>query len=161
MPTNLIRRKLDRPSAAPSGTREARPERIALLKAGRISLRLRLLDTRTADLIWRALPLHSIVETWGDSIHFDTPLKTGRERTAKLNVDAGEVCFWSEDERVVLAWGPTPISRPTEIRLMRPCNIWAVALDDPTSLSVVTPGEKVSLHRAESATAQTPAGSKA
>lgn len=149
MPTNFIRRKLEdadprpRPRAAtPAG------ERYVRLEAGRRGVLLKLYATRTADLIWSALPLYSIAETWGDSLHFDTPLKTGRERTARLNVAPGDVCFWVEDERVVLAWGPTPISRPGEVRLMRPCNIWAVSVDDPACLSGVTPGEKVSLTRA-------------
>lgn len=148
MPTNLIRRpkhELPKKDAKP---RAPTPERIALLKAGAISIRLRLLQTRTADLIWNALPLYSIVETWGDSIHFDTPLKTGRERSARLNVSIGDVCFWTEDERVMLAWGPTPISRPGEVRLMRPCNIWATAIDAPEALSSVTPGEKAVLEKA-------------
>lgn len=145
MPTNLIRKDLDERPAPTATKRAPAPERIALLKAGRTSVRIRLLQTRTADLIWRALPLHSIVETWGDSIHFDTPLKLGRERTAKLNVAPGDVCFWTEDERVVLAWGPTPISRPNEVRMMRPCNVWAETLDDPSVLAAVTPGEKAVL----------------
>ena len=139
MPTNLIRQKLDERPKAAATKRTPTLERVAVLAAGRVSVRIRLLQTRTADLIWRALPLHSIVETWGDSIHFDTPLKIGRERTAKLNVATGDVCFWTEDERVVLAWGPTPISRPGEVRLMRPCNIWAEAIDDPSALAVVQP----------------------
>ena len=148
MPTNLIRQKLDERPAAAATKRAPVAERLAVLTAGRVSVRIRLHQTRTADLIWRALPLHSIVETWGDSIHFDTPLKIGRERTAKLNVAPGDVCFWTEDERVVLAWGPTPISRPSEVRLMRPCNIWAEAIDDPSALAAVTPGEKAVLSRA-------------
>jgi len=148
MPTNLIRQKLDQRPAPAATSHTPTPERIAVLQAGRATVRLRLLQTVTADLIWRALPLHSIVETWGDSIHFDTPLKIGRERTAKLNVAPGDVCFWTEDERVVLAWGPTPISRPNEVRLMRPCNIWAEAIDDPAALAAVTPGEKAILSQA-------------
>lgn len=155
MPTNVIRRTLDERPAAKAVARKSTPERIAVLQAGRTSIRLRLAQTRTADLIWSALPLHSVAETWGDSIHFRTPMKTGRERSAKLNIEAGEVCFWTEDERVVLAWGPTPISRQNEIRLMRPCNIWAVALDDAAALAVVTPGEKVVLSRAASHRAAT------
>jgi len=155
MPTNLIRPRRDpsvqagakQPATKGGAQDAATPERIAILQAGRVALRLRLLQSRTADLIWSALPLHSIIETWGDSIHFDTPMKTGRERSAKINVSPGEVCFWTEDERVVLAWGPTPISRPNEVRLMRPCNIWAVAIDDPSALAVVTPGEKAVLSR--------------
>lgn len=153
MPTNLIRRKHQGPAPSKAATgsapRRAPPaERIAVLEAGRVSVRLRLHDTRTAEVIWRALPLHSIVETWGDSLHFDTPLRVGRERTAKLNVAVGDVCFWTEDERVVLAWGPTPISRPDEVRLMRPCNVWAEAVDDPAALAVITPGEKAVLRQA-------------
>ena len=150
MPTNLIRRRLDdrpkakRPSPKPE---QEKPERIVRLHAGRHAVRLRLLPTRTADLLWSALPLYSIAETWGESLHFDTPMKTGRERAARLNVEAGDVCFWSEDERVVLAWGPTPISGANEIRLMRPCNIWAKAIDDPAVLRKVTAGEKVVLSR--------------
>lgn len=151
MPTNLIRRPFDQggTAAKTASAQHAGAVRTARLTVGRYKLTLALLHTRTADVIWRALPLFSIAETWGESIHFDTPLKTGRERTARLNVEPGDVCFWSEDERVVLAWGPTPISRPDEIRLMRPCNIWAHTLDDPSVLSGVTPGEKVSLERSD------------
>lgn len=148
MPTNLIRQNLDQRDKPAPTRRAPSAERIATLQAGRVAVRLRLLATQTADIIWNALPLHSIVETWGDSIHFDTPLKVGRERTAKLNVAVGDVCFWTEDERVVLAWGPTPISRPNEVRLMRPCNIWAEVIDDPALLAGVTPGEKAVLSRA-------------
>jgi len=148
MPTNFIRRDFERPGRAiPTGRGPGL--RVAKLTAGRVALRLALFETRTADVIWQGLPLYSIVETWGESIHFETPLRTDRERTAKLNVAPGDVCFWTEDERVVLAWGPTPISRPGEVRLMRPCNVWASALDPPSALSVVTPGEKVTLVRTD------------
>ena len=151
MPTNLLRRKPDQPTSAqkPAENDDRGQPRFVRLTVGRRHVILRLLETRTADLVWRALPLFSIAETWGESIHFETPLRTGRERGARLNVRPGDVCFWSEDERVVLAWGPTPISRPDEIRLMRPCNIWAETVGDPGVLSGVTPGEMVSLERAK------------
>jgi hypothetical protein len=151
MPTNLLRRKPDQPTSAqkPAENGVRGQPRFVRLTVGRRHVLLRLLETRTADLVWRALPLFSIAETWGESIHFETRLRTGRERGAHLNVRPGDVCFWSEDERVVLAWGPTPISRPDEIRLMRPCNIWAETVGDPAVLSGVTPGEKVFLERAK------------
>ena len=63
-------------------------------------------------------------------------MHTGRERNARLNVQPGDVCFWSENDRVLIGFGPTPISMANEIRLMRPCNIWATALDDVTALRV-------------------------
>lgn len=145
MPTNLLRK---RPTPAPAPDQRRRAEgapRRVLIKAGRIAIRAELLATPTADRIWAALPIVSTAETWGQAIHFETPIETGRERGARMLAKPGDVCFWVEDDRVLIAFGPTPISRPGEIRLPRPCNIWANALDDVTLLKDVTPGEKVSL----------------
>ena len=104
--------------------------------------------TATADRLWAALPLFSTAETWGDSLHFELPIETGRERGARLNGELGEVYFWADDDRILIAFGPTPISRPNEIRLPRPCNVLARTQDDVRALKAVTPGEKVSVRRA-------------
>ena len=149
MPTNVLRKsnKQVGQAAARKAGAAAAGQRLARLKAGRVVLEVELLPTVTAELIWRALPIFSIAETWGASLHFECPIRAGRERTARLNVQPGDVCFWSEDDRIMLGWGATPISRPNEIRLMRPCNIWGRVHGDPADLSVVTPGEKVALKR--------------
>ena len=160
MPTNLIRKTANAANPRSGQRIDARiksgprgmphmPERRVLMRAGRAAVTLILHQTTTADLIWRALPLFSVAETWGNALHFDTPIRAGRDRTARVNASPGDVCFWSEDERVMIVWGPTPISRDNEVRLMRPCNIWAQALDDATALASVTPGEKVSLEKAQ------------
>jgi hypothetical protein len=144
MPTNLMRNANDGRRAASARLRSAAGS-VAVLAIGSVRVRLRFADTDTAARIWAALPIHSTAETWGASMHFETPVETGRDRTAKLNGVADEVYFWAEDDRILLAWGPTPISRPSEIRLPRPCNVWATVLDDASVLARVTPGEKVSL----------------
>jgi hypothetical protein len=144
MPTNLIRNaNVGRRGALtrPRGIAGA----IAVLRVGRAEVRLRLADSDTAARIWAALPILSTVETWGASIHFETPVESGRDRTAKINGMVGEVYFWAADDRILLAWGSTPISGPKEIRLPRPCNVWATVLDDPSVFAHVTPGEKVGL----------------
>jgi uncharacterized protein len=146
MPTNILRQRARPAEKAP--VRLQGKARLAVLAIGGIAIRLRLADTQTAERIWAALPLFSKAETWGDSIHFEIPVHTGRERNARLNVKPGDTCFWSEDDRVLIGFGPTPISMPGEIRLMRPCNIWAQALDDVTALRRITPGEKVALQAA-------------
>jgi hypothetical protein len=154
MPTNILR---DRNAAIRSGkpqaaggraTRQPGPRRI-LIAAGRAKVRAELLDTPTADRVWRALPLHSSAEPWGQCIKFETPVETGRERTARQLVAPGDICFLVEEDRIIIAFGPTPISRPGELRLPRPCNVWAIALDDVGVLNGVRPGEKVSLTPAE------------
>jgi uncharacterized protein len=145
MPTNILRKKSETPRPSPRAARARNGPRIAVLTAGRVSIRIELSATPTADLVWNALPLHSTAETWGASINFETPLEAGRDRSARVLASAGEIYFWAENNRIVVPFGPTPISRPGEIRLPSPCNVWARALDDVKALAVVTPGEKISL----------------
>lgn len=146
MPTNILRKAAD--TAAKPGARAARrasAPRIAMLKAGKVVLRIEMAESLTADTVWQALPLHSTAETWGAALHFETPLEAGRDRTARVNGAVGDVYFWIADDRIVLPWGPTPISRSGELRLPSLCNVIGRALDDPKALAVVRPGEKVAL----------------
>ena len=111
MPTNILRQRNTERGNINRASRKAvsavpQAARFASLRAGSVTLRLELLPTKTAELIWRALPIFSVCETWGACIHFECPIKAGRERTARLNVTPGDVCYWSEDDRVMLAWGP-------------------------------------------------------
>ena len=143
MPTNILRNRSAKPASP--GPRPPAGVRRVLIKAGKVSLRAVLLDTPTADRIWAALPLYSTAETWGSSVHFETPVETGRERGARALSTPGEICFWSEDDRIIIGFGSTPVSRGGEIRLPRACNIWAKTQDDVTLLKTVVPGEKVSV----------------
>jgi uncharacterized protein len=146
MPTNLIR-KLGDEIAAKRGKPGPRPAgaRRIVIQAGKVKVRAELLDTETADRIWLQLPLYSTAETWGASIYFEVPVETGRDKTAKSVADPGDICFWTEDDRIVIAFGATPIAKAGEARLPKPCNVWARAIDDASLLKTVTPGEKVSV----------------
>lgn len=148
MPTNILRQRSVAKTA--HGTGRLTTPRDILIETGKIRLRARLADTLTAARIWSALPLFSTVEVWGACIHFEVPVRTGRERTARLNVTPGDICFWSEDNRVIIGFGPTPISKPNEIRLMRPCNIWATTVDDVAALGAVKGGDKITVAAAHS-----------
>jgi uncharacterized protein len=152
MPTNILRGdNAKRPTA-----KGARPMRVAgetrqvVIRAGKIVIRARLLNTQTAERIWQQLPIYSTAETWGQSVHFETPVETGREPTAKQNIKAGEIGFWIEDDRIIVGFGMTPISKSGEIRMPSPVNIWATAVDDVTALLSVRPGERVSVLAADS-----------
>jgi len=151
MPTNILRKRNDKitdASATPARGRTLPAQaRRARLTAGRKSLVIELHDTMTAELLWRTMPIFSVAETWGAAIHFDTPVRAGRDRTARLNARPGDLCFWAEDNRVMIVWGATPISKANEIRLMRPSNIWAHTLEDASVLASVTPGGKITLER--------------
>lgn len=146
MPTDILRKRSDGAARAARATAPA-AERIVVITAGRIVLRARLAATATADRIWTALPLYGVVEPWGDAIHFEVPVSSGRDRTARLQTSPGDICFWSDERRVLIAYGPTPISRPGEVRMPAPVNVFASALDDVGVLRDVRVGEKVHLAR--------------
>lgn len=148
MPTDILRARSKASSArAPRSAVRQPDERIIVLRAGRASIRARLAATATADLIWAALPVFSTAEFWGEAIHFEIPVFCGRDRTARLQGRAGDLCFWCQERRVIVAFGPTPISRPDEIRMPSPVNVFALAIDDIRGLRGVRVGEKVSLLR--------------
>ncbi len=146
MPTDILRARSKVSGRSQAVLREP-SDRIIVLEAGRVSIRARLAPTATADLIWEALPIFSKAEPWGEAIHFQIPLRCGRDRTARLQARLGDICLWCEERRVIIAFGPTPISRPNEIRMPSPVNVLANALDDVGVLRGVRVGEKVSLSR--------------
>lgn len=148
MPTSLLRGRNQAVRPDPDHKRRlatSPKDRRIVIDAGRAKVRAQLLDTPTADRLWHALPLYSTAQVWGACIHFETHAESGRERNARQFAELGDIYYWVEDDRVVIPFGPTPISRPGELRLPRPCNLWAHAIDDVGVLKVVRPGEKVSV----------------
>ena len=145
MPTNILRNRSTPVRKPAEAAQAATARRHVVITAGRIAIRAELLDTETANRVWTSLPIYSTAETWGASIHFETPVETGRERGARALTETGDICFWTEDDRIIIVFGPTPIAKGAELRLPKPCNVWAKAIDDVTRLKTVTPGENVSV----------------
>ncbi|MDO9384161.1 MAG: cyclophilin-like fold protein [Hyphomicrobiaceae bacterium] len=152
MPTNILRKRGSKISAkdAPakaSGDAGRLPVRTVAITIGGHTFSATLLDTPIAGRIWAALPLYSSAETWGQAIHFEVPVESGRERGATLKAERGTLYFWSDEHRVILAFGATPLARDGEMRLPVPCNAWAATETDLSILAAVTPGAKVSVVR--------------
>ncbi|MEO1205643.1 MAG: cyclophilin-like family protein [Pseudomonadota bacterium] len=155
MPTNLVRSRQTQSgrdlSSAVGRTRTsgAAGGHVIKLQVGKVILRVKLHDTRTAERLWMMLPLFSTSEPWGDVVHFRIPVEIGRDRSARVNARLGEVYLWAEEDRIILPFGPTPLSRGSEIRLPWPCNVLGDSLDDVDRLKTVKVGEKVSLTRGD------------
>ncbi|MDX2309482.1 MAG: cyclophilin-like fold protein [Hyphomicrobium sp.] len=122
--------------------------REVLIEAGTVAIRARLLDTPTADQIWRALPIRAAARTWGPEVYFNAPVHAEAEPGARDVVTAGEIVYWPDGDAIAIAFGPTPLSRNGELRLSGRCNIWAMAIDDVGQLRSVYAGEEISISEA-------------
>ncbi len=68
---------------------------------GALTLDAELLDTPTAKAILAALPsqasvLTCSVNTWGDEVYFNIPVRVAREKDARDVVTAGEIAYWPD-----------------------------------------------------------------
>ena len=107
------------------------------------SISVDLHNTENAMQIWQACPIKSIINTWGNEIYFDTKINTIIDKTAKNIISKGEIAFWVEGASIAIGFGPTPISKGNEIRLVTNANIIGVTVDNLSALSIVNSGEIV------------------
>ena len=68
-----------------------------------------------AEALVEALPMEASASRWGDEIYFAVSLKqaAGEKKTV---VDKGDIAFWPPGSAFCIFFGPTPVSKGTEIR---------------------------------------------
>ena len=105
-------------------------------------------DTPTAAALLAALPLESTANTWGDEVYFDVPFSAQPEPDAAEVVDKGAVCFWLAGDALALPFGPTPVSRGDECRLVSAANVVGTIEGDAGSLRSVRSGDAIRVEAA-------------
>jgi hypothetical protein len=101
-----------------------------------------LIDNRTADAIWEALPFDSVANTWGDEIYFAVPVTLELENGREV-VEAGDIAYWPPGKAFCAFFGPTPVSKGDEIRAASEVTVFGRLVGDPGVLRSVKAGEKI------------------
>lgn len=106
--------------------------------------------TRTAQLVWDALPFDVTASRWGDELYFTIPVDTATER-GQATVRAGELAYWEPGSAFCLFWGPTPISSPDEIRPANPVTVFGKLDGDPSEFDEFRSGMRATVARVQEA----------
>ena len=89
------------------------------------NLNIKLNDSETSKAIQKLNDFKSKINTWGEEIYFETPLKTSKlDLNSRDVLNLGEVlAYWVEGSSIAIGFGPTPASLGNEIRLVTKVNI--------------------------------------
>jgi hypothetical protein len=128
--------------------KEWRMEKKIRIITGELKVEAELNDSKTAQVIWDALPIESNNNLWGEEIYFSIPVKAGQEKGAREVVSAGELGFWPPGHAFCIFFGPTPASRGDEIRAASAVNIIGKVSSDPKLFRKAKDGVKITLEKA-------------
>ena len=102
-----------------------------------------LTDTPTAKKLLEALPCSSSANTWGDEVYFSVPVHTKLEPDARQVVPPGTICLWVQGESLAIPFGPTPVSKGDECRLVTKVNVLGKLEGDPKVLKSIRDGDAI------------------
>lgn len=108
---------------------------------GEVTANLR--DTPTVNQLLAALPCVASANTWGDEVYFELPIQASLEADARQVVEPGTVCYWVQGNSLALPFGPTPVSKGDECRLVTRCNVLGAIEGDPRRLGKVRSGVSI------------------
>ncbi len=101
-------------------------------------------DSKTAALIWEALPINAAASIWGDEIYFAIPVKNDPENAVSV-VQKGDLAYWPEGKCFCIFFGKTPASTATEIKPASPVNLVGRFSGDPELWKKVATGDTIRL----------------
>jgi hypothetical protein len=116
------------------------------ITAGAIEAEAELNGTKTAQAIWKALPIKSRANLWGDEIYFSIPLKLKLEAGQEI-VNIGDLGYWPDGNAFCIFFGPTPVSQEDEIRPASPVTVFGKIISDATVFKKVTARTTITVRR--------------
>ncbi len=119
-----------------------------LIQSGSTTLEAEIDNSATADAIWQALPIKSTANTWGQEIYFEIPVKTKSEKGKEI-VNTGDIAYWPPGKAFCIFFGPTPVSRGTEIRAASEVNVFGKITGDMKLLSSIKDYDEITVNRVQ------------
>ena len=104
-------------------------------------------NPRTAEAIWKALPIGGSANRWGDEIYFSIPVAF-KEENARAKVENGSIAYWPPGKALCIFFGPTPASENNEPQAASPVNVFAKVSSEATFRQVST-GDRITLEKNE------------
>ncbi len=114
-----------------------------------ISAEAELSGSKTSEAIWDALPIENTVNTWGEEIYFEIPVKSALDETAKEVVEKGDLGYWPTGKAFCIFFGPTPASEGDEIRPASAVNIVGKVAGGTEVFKSIQQGTNIKLERME------------
>ena len=121
-------------------------KRQLVIKAESVKAKAELDDSKTADAIWKALPIKGTANLWGDEVYFEIPVAVKLENGKEL-VSAGDIGYWPAGNCFCIFFGPTPMSKGNEIRPASAVNVFGKVVGDAKVFRQVKEGQNVTIER--------------
>ena len=122
------------------------PEKRIRITAEPVVMEAELNQSQTAQQIWDVLPIEERGNTWGDEIYFSIPVEAETDNAQEV-VELGELAYWPPGTAFCIFFGPTPMSRGTEIRPASPVNVVGKLIGEPTAFKQVKDGTVVKIEK--------------
>lgn len=116
------------------------------IRTDKVRMEAELNDSKTAGMIYNALPIEGKVNTWGEEIYFSIPVKTKIENGVAV-VKEGDLGYWPPQNCFCIFFGQTPSSTTTEIRPASAVSLLGRMSGNPKDWKKVADGEKILIEK--------------
>ena len=93
-----------------------------ILKIGEIRLSAELNNSHSAEKLKLLLPLEFSMSRWGDEYYGDCGIEMELSQDARDVMEVGELAVWPTGKALCIFFGPTPVSKGSEPRVVSPVN---------------------------------------
>jgi hypothetical protein len=114
-----------------------------VIRIGDVTVDGELNESKTARMVWDALPIKANGQTWGEEIYFRIPVDADLE-APKAVVSLGDIGYWPTGHAFCIFYGKTPASGKDDIVPASPVDVIGRITSDCGVLKGITdPGRVI------------------